>query len=240
MAAFTVIPAIDLRNGKCVRLRRGRIDDETVYSDNPVEMARAWEDQGASLLHVVDLDGAFSGRPEQTGLIAKIAAAVRIPIQAGGGLRTALHVRNLLESGVSRAIVGTLACGSEDEIAGLIASFGPRLAIGLDARSGFVQTRGWTATTDKRAVDLAAKLQQLGARTLIYTDTARDGMLTGPDSAGVAALCRRLECDVIASGGVSGPGDVAALRNLALPNLAGVIVGKALYDGKISLKSVLA
>ena len=240
MADFTVIPAIDLRNGKCVRLRRGRIDDETIYSDNPVEMARTWEGQGARLLHVVDLDGAFAGRPEQTGLIARIAAAVRIPVQAGGGLRTALHVRSLLESGVSRAIIGTAACGAEEEIAGLIAAFGPRLAIGLDARGGLVQTRGWTATTDKRAVDLAERLQQLGARTLIYTDTARDGMLTGPDSAGVAGLCRRLDCDVIASGGVSGPGDVAALRSLGLPNLAGVIVGKALYDGKISLKSVLA
>ncbi len=238
MPDFMVIPAIDLRNGKCVRLRRGKLSEETVYADDPVKMALAWEKEGAEYLHVVDLDGAFAGRPAHTALIIKIASAVKIPVEVGGGLRTMEQIRNLVDHGISRAIIGTAACQDEKTAAELIEHFQSRLAIGIDASDGFVQTKGWTNTTKLKAVDLAARLEQMGARTLIYTDTGRDGMLSGPNTEAIVDFCGRVKCSVIASGGVSNAGDIIKLRKLALSNLAGIIVGKALYEGKISLKLI--
>jgi len=235
---FIVIPAIDIRNGKCVRLRRGKIAEEKIYSDNPVEMALRWANEGAKLLHVVDLDGAFAGRPVNFELVLKIAAAVKIPVQTGGGLRTAGQIEKILEGGVKRAVIGTSACRSDWEAEALIKKFGEKLAIGIDARNGLAQTKGWTATTSINAVDLAVKLAKLGAKTLIFTDTGRDGTLAGPNVPEIEKFCRAVDCDVIASGGVSGPEDIARLQALKLPNLRGVIVGKALYEGKFSLKDI--
>jgi len=240
MPNFTIIPAIDLRNGKCVRLRQGKLSEETVYADDPVKIALLWEKEGAKYLHVVDLDGAFAGQPVHTGLVMKIAAAVKIPVQAGGGLRTETQIQNLIDNGISRVIIGTAACQSETTAATLIKKFKSKLAIGVDAQSGFVQTKGWTNITSLNAVDLAIRLDQMGAQTLIYTDTGRDGMLSGPNTAAIFNFCSKVNCRVIASGGVSKVDDIIKLSKLALSNLDGIIVGKALYEGNISLKNVLA
>jgi len=240
MPDFMIIPAIDLRNGKCVRLRQGKLSDETVYADDPVKMALLWEKEGAKYLHVVDLDGAFAGRPVHTELVIKIAAAVKIPVQVGGGLRTETQIQNLIDNGISRVIIGTAAGQSETTAKTLIKKFMSKLAIGIDAQNGFVQTKGWTKTTSLNAIDLAIRLDQMGAQTLIYTDTGRDGMLSGPNTEAVLDFCGKVKCKVIASGGVSTPDDIIKLSKLALSNLAGIIIGKALYEGKISLKKVLA
>lgn len=232
-----VIPAIDILNGKCVRLRRGEFSEKTIYADEPVKIARKWELEGAKYLHVVDLDGALKGFPLNTDLIIQIASAVKIPIQAGGGLRTKEQIQNLIDHGIARGIIGTAACQSEDFLIPLIKKFGAKLAVGIDARDGLVQTKGWTDTTSTKAVDLAVKLVSIGIETLIYTDTARDGMLAGPNIAGIRDFCKKADCAVIASGGVSSVNDIIYLRSLALPNLGGIIVGKALYEGKVSLKN---
>ena len=235
-----VYPAIDLKEGRCVRLRQGRADQVTVYGDDPVAMARHWEEQGAEALHVVDLDGAFSGHPVHTEVIGAIVKALKIPVQVGGGLRTAKDIRALLAVGVSRVILGTRACAEPAALAPLVADFREHLAVGIDARNGKVQIKGWVETTDMRAVDLATQMAAIGVRTLIVTDTATDGMLTGPNVAGVRDLCGRVTADVIASGGVAAAGDVGRLAALGAPNLAGVIVGKALYDGTATLAQLQA
>ena len=238
MSALTIIPAIDLKNGRCVRLRQGIASDETVYSDDPVQMARSWEQQGATWLHVVDLDGAFQGFPVHTDLIEKIARAVKIPVEVGGGLRTDDQVKALLARGVARAVIGTRALTSPETLARLVEGFGERVAVGLDARNGQVLIKGWTETTGTDALTLAARLQSIGIQTLIYTDIAQDGMLTGPNIQAIAALCDRVACRVIASGGVALAAHVTALAALGKPNLAGVIVGKALYEGTVSFSKL--
>jgi phosphoribosylformimino-5-aminoimidazole carboxamide ribotide isomerase len=235
-----IIPAIDLKDGRCVRLRQGRADDVTAYSDDPVGMARHWVEAGARYLHVVDLDGAFQGHPVHADLVAAIARAIPIPVEIGGGLRTDADIRRMLDGGVARAIIGTRALASPEELRTLAETFGPRLAVGIDARDGRVQVRGWVETTDVRAADLAKAAEDAGVRTLIYTDTATDGMLRGPNTRAMRALCEAVAIDVIASGGVACAADVVALRALGRANLAGVIVGKALYDGAVALPELLA
>ena len=234
MSALTIIPAIDLKGGRCVRLRQGIVSDETVYSDDPVQMAQSWEQQGAAWLHIVDLDGAFQGFPVHTALIEKIACTVRIPVEVGGGLRTDDQVEALLALGVARAVLGTRAWTSPETLARLVERFGERVAVGLDARNGRVSIKGWTETTETDALALATRLQSMGVQTLIYTDIAQDGMLTGPNMKAIVALCDRVACRVIASGGVASTAHVTALAALGKPNLAGVIVGKALYEGAVS------
>lgn len=238
MPDFTVIPAIDLRNGKCVRLRQGKLSDETVYADDPLEMAQRWAAEGANYIHVIDLDGAFAERPVHTGLIIKIAAAVKIPVQVGGGLRTRAQIQHLIDNGIDRVIIGTAACRSEKDVAALIGIFMAKLAVGIDAHKGRVKIKGWTDTTGLNAVDLAMRLDQMGVQTLIYTDTGRDGMLTGPNTDAIVNFCGKVKCSVIASGGVSQPDDIIKLSKLALSNLAGIIVGKALYENKVSLRDI--
>lgn len=238
--AFTVLPAIDLKAGRCVRLRQGLAAEETVYSDEPAAMARHWADQGATWLHVVDLDGAFQGRPAHLREIAEIAAAVSIPVEVGGGIRTRRDADALLKLGAARVIVGTKAVESLDELGRWAADLGPALAVGIDARDGRVQVKGWTETTGREAVSFAAELAGRGVRTLIVTDTATDGMMQGPNLAAVAAVCTAVPADVIASGGVRSAADIRALRALAAPNLAGAIVGKALYERRTLLPELLA
>ncbi|MCF7838322.1 MAG: 1-(5-phosphoribosyl)-5-[(5-phosphoribosylamino)methylideneamino]imidazole-4-carboxamide isomerase [Candidatus Marinimicrobia bacterium] len=237
---FTVFPAIDLRGGQCVRLRQGLAAEETVYGADPLAMARRWIDAGATWLHVVDLDGAFGGTPAQADLILRLAADVTVPVQVGGGIRSADTIRRYLEAGVRRVVIGTRACQEPERLAAWAAEFGPRLAVGLDARDGWVQVAGWTETTSRRAVDLARLAAAAGIRTVIYTDTARDGMLTGVNTEALRAICAAADCTVIASGGVGAATDIHTLRSLACPNLAGVIVGKALYDGRATLPDLLA
>ena len=223
-----------------MRLRQGRADDVTVYSDDPVAQARAWAEQGAEQLHVVDLDGAFAGEPRHARAIGEIARAIRIPVEAGGGLRTDAHVERLLAEGVARAIIGTRALESAQVLRDLAGRFGDRIAVGIDARDGFVQVKGWVETTATKAVDLARQAEAAGVRTIIYTDTATDGMLGGPNLSAMEQMCRAVSCDIIASGGVSAPEHVTALKALACPNLYGAIVGKALYDGKTTLAEMMA
>ena len=235
MSTFTILPAVDLRGGRCVRLLQGREDAETVYGNDPVSMARRWADEGAEYLHVVDLDGAFQGESTQHELIGQIISSVSIPVEVGGGLRTDEDVRRMIGYGAARAILGTRAWSEPEQIAKLVAEFGAKVAVGIDARDGRVQIRGWTETTGLTAVDLAKKADAMGVATLIVTDTATDGMLQGPNLKAMEAICGTVKCNVIASGGVTTPGDIRALRALGKPNLAGAIVGKALYEGASTL-----
>ena len=243
-SAMKIFPAIDLKGGRCVRLRQGRAEDETVYSDDPVRMALSWQDQGAEFLHVVDLDGAFAGRPAHLAVFRALAAALRIPFEVGGGLRTDADVRAVLAAGAARAILGSRAVSDPDAVVRLVSSLGrDRVVIGIDARDGFVQVDGWTATTRVRAAELAAGLAARGAGTFIYTDTATDGMLQGPNLAAMAAMAdavRPAGGSLVASGGVRAPADVTALAALGRPNLEGAIVGKALYEGLAPLSGFLA
>ena len=236
-----ILPAIDLKDGKCVRLRQGKAEDVTVYSDNPIAQALAWLAQGAEQLHVVDLDGAFQGEPKHAAVIGKIIRALKIPVEVGGGLRTDAHIEMLLNEGVARAIIGTRALENVDALAALVRRFGDRIAIGIDARDGFVQVKGWVETTATRAVDLAKQMESVGVKTLIYTDTATDGMLGGPNLNAMKQMCQAVPaCNIIASGGVSAPEHVTALMALGCANLYGAIVGKALYDGKTTLSAMMA
>jgi len=235
---MVILPAIDLKDGKCVRLRQGKAEDVTVYSDDPVAQARVWLEQGAEQLHVVDLDGAFAGEPRHAEVIGEIVRAIDIPVEVGGGLRTDAHIERLLDAGVARAIIGTRALESADALAALVRRFGERIAVGIDARDGFVQVKGWVETTGTKAVDLARQVEAAGVKTIIYTDTATDGMLGGPNLNAMAQMCGAVSCDIIASGGVSAPEHVTALRGLGCANLYGAIVGKALYDGKTTLAAM--
>jgi phosphoribosylformimino-5-aminoimidazole carboxamide ribotide isomerase len=242
MGVFQIIPAIDLRNGRCVRLTQGRADAETVYSDDPVGMARQWEQGGAPYLHVVDLDGAFAGHPVHLPQIRAIAQALKIPVDLGGGLRTDADLQAAIEAGVDRVILGTRACEHPEDLARLASRFGTRLAVGVDARGGWVQTRGWVETSALKAEDLVRRIAAAGVRTLIYTDTATDGMLGGPNLEAVRAVCRAAgpEVRVIASGGVVTAEHIRQLKALKCNNLIGAIVGKALYDGRVTLAELLA
>lgn len=236
---FHIIPAIDLKDGRCVRLRQGRAEEMTVYSDDPVAMARRWEAEGARFLHVVDLDGAFQKKPVHTATAGAIARAIAIPVEWGGGIRTAEHIRDLLGQGVARVILGTRACADPAGVGELVREFGDAIAVGIDAREGKVQVKGWVETTDVTATDLAGRMEKAGVRTLIYTDTATDGMLGGPNLPAVRALCLAAPaCRVIASGGLSEPAHAAALAALGMCNLEGAIVGKALYDGRTTFRDL--
>jgi phosphoribosylformimino-5-aminoimidazole carboxamide ribotide isomerase len=236
-----ILPAIDLKDGKCVRLRQGKAEEATIYSDDPVAQARTFLSQGAEQLHVVDLDGAFQGEPKHAPVIAEIIRALKIPVEVGGGLRTDTHIETLLNAGVARAIIGTRALEKIETLAALVKRFGNRLAVGIDARDGFVQVKGWVETTGTRAVTLAQQMEAVGVKTIIYTDTATDGMLGGPNLQAMKELCLAVPgCNIIASGGVSAPEHVTALKALGCANLYGAIVGKALYDGKTTLAAMMA
>lgn len=240
MSKILVIPAIDLKGGRCVRLRQGKADEVTTYSDDPVYMAKRWADEGAKYLHVVDLDGAFQGAPVHQEVIARMVGAVKIPVEVGGGLRTDRDIELLLDCGVARAIVGTRAWAEPDQLKGLVGRFGHKLAVGIDARGGRVQIKGWTETTEEDAVSLAKRADAMGVGTIIYTDTARDGMLEGVNAKAMDAICAAVSCSVIASGGVSSTTDMKLLKSLKRPNLVGAIVGKALYEGRVKLKDLEA
>ncbi len=234
---FEVIPAIDIRGGKCVRLLQGDYDRETVFGDDPVEMALRWEGEGAGRLHVVDLDAARSGLPENLEIVRRIAAALSIPVQLGGGVWTREGVVRTLEAGVQRAIIGTAAAADPDTAGALFGEFGDRLILGVDARDGKVAVAGWRETTAWDAVELSREMAAAGARRLIYTDIATDGMGTGPSLEGTRRLAEAVGIPVIASGGVGKPEDVQAVSRLGVE---GVIVGKALYTGAVRLREVLA
>lgn len=238
---MTIYPAIDIKNGRCVRLTQGRADQETVYAENPAEVAKTFLQAGSKWVHVVDLDGAFAGEPKNHAAVQAIAA-VGIRVQLGGGLRTREAVERVLGLGVSRVVIGTRAAESEAFVGELVQSFGEKVAVGIDAKDGKVAVKGWVATADMTAVALAKRMDALGVRTLIHTDIGTDGMLTGPNFAAQEAMLNAGKFGVIASGGVSRREDIAKLAELArrYSNLDGVIVGKALYEKRVDLPDLLA
>jgi len=229
-----IIPAIDLKGGKCVRLVQGRMDTETVFYDDPVEAARRWHDLGANRLHLVDLEGAVSGTPRNLSSIERIVRAVPIPVQVGGGIRDRERASLYLNLGVDRVVVGTMACREPDHTRQLCEAFPFRIALGLDAREGRVATQGWTETSELRAADLLASFADAPLAGIIYTDIQRDGMLCGPNIPALKALLAVSRHPVIASGGVTSADDIRALARLESMGLAGVIIGRALYAGKIT------
>ncbi len=242
MSEFTILPAVDLKGGQCVRLRQGRAEDATVYGSDPVAQAREWAGQGATWMHVVDLDGAFKGHPAHLEVIAEMVKAAGIPVECGGGLRSDADLDALLATGVSRGILGTRALEHMDDLAVLAAKYGDRLAVGIDARDGFVQVKGWTETSKVTAVELAGQAAAAGVKTIIYTDTATDGMLRGPNFRGNAEVCDAVgpDCQVIASGGITTAADITKLCALGKLNLTGAIVGKSLYEGRTTMSELLA
>lgn len=235
-----IYPAIDLMGGQCVRLRQGRADQATVYSNDPVAMAQRWEREGGGFLHLVDLDGAFAGEPRHTAVVSAIAKAVKIPVEVGGGLRTDEHVQELLDAGVRRVILGSRALSDPESVRRLAARFPGRIVVGIDARDGFVQVKGWVETSATKATDLARQVADMGVAAIIYTDTATDGMLSGPNLSAMAAMCDAVpNLPIVASGGISRAENVRDLASLARPNLDGVIVGRALYEGTATLPELL-
>lgn len=234
-----IIPAIDLLAGRCVRLYQGDYAQSEVFNDDPVAVARQWVEQGATRLHLVDLDGAKAGRPENWQAIAAIAAAVEVPVEVGGGLRDRDRVSQLFDLGIRYAILGTAAVENPDLVAELGAEFPGQIIVGIDARNGKVATRGWLETSEVEAVELARQMSQRGAAAIIYTDIQRDGTLQGPNLEALREVAQAVEIPVIASGGVSAVTDLLSLLALEPRGVSGVIIGKALYTGDIQLKEAL-
>jgi len=236
-----ILPAIDIKGGKCVRLTQGDYDKETVYSDSPAAQAMTWEKQGAEFIHLVDLDGAKAGHPVNLEIILEICSKIKIPCELGGGIRTPDDVRKVLDCGVSRVILGTSICENPLSAEKFINEFGPeKIVAGIDAKNGKAAVRGWLENTGADAFELAAKLNKAGVSRIIYTDIATDGMLSGPNLEAMALICDKVKsCKIIASGGVSSEKDIVSLIELKKNNLEGAIVGKALYDGRVSLKNLL-
>lgn len=228
-----------MKGGRCVRLQQGRAENETVYSADPLAVACDWEAQGAEFLHLVDLDGAFQGKPVHDEMVLKIARTLKIPVEVGGGLRTRDHVRRYIDGGVRRVILGTRACESLDELKSLAAEFGDGIAVGIDARDGRVLVKGWLESSGMESLELARRVEACGVGTVIYTDISRDGMMKGVNADAMAAMCAAVSCNVIASGGVSSVEDVKRLRKLSCSNLTGAIVGKALYDKTVTLAQLI-
>jgi phosphoribosylformimino-5-aminoimidazole carboxamide ribotide isomerase len=234
---LTLYPAIDIKDGACVRLRRGEMDATTVYGTDPAAQARAWQDQGCRWLHVVDLNGAIEGRAVNRDAVAAILAEATVPVQLGGGIRDMRAVEGWLEAGVTRIVLGSAAVKDPDLMRAACRAFPGRIAVGIDARDGFAAAEGWTETTALTALEVARRCEQEGAAAIIYTDIARDGMLAGVNIEATLELARGVNTNVIASGGIGGPDDLRALRDAANGLLDGVIVGRALYDGRIDLSA---
>jgi phosphoribosylformimino-5-aminoimidazole carboxamide ribotide isomerase len=231
-----IVPAIDIRGGRCVRLYQGDYGRETVFADDPVEVARRWQDEGAPRLHVVDLDGAREGRPVNAELVGRIVAVARVPVQVGGGLRDMPAIQRYLDTGVGRVVLGTAAVRDRTLLAEALAQYGQRIVVSVDARAGQVAVQGWEQETQLAAAELIGELAALGVPRFVYTDTARDGTLEGPDFAAIESLMAGIRAPVIYAGGVSRIDDLVRLAPLGLE---GAIVGKALYTRDIILREAL-
>jgi phosphoribosylformimino-5-aminoimidazole carboxamide ribotide isomerase len=240
---MTIYPAIDLRGGKCVRLFQGLASEETIYFEDPLDAARKWIDEGAKHMHLVDLDGAFSGGSANLDAVQKITQEQQIRIQLGGGMRDDNSVRKALNLGLNRVIIGTRACTDPQWVGELIKEFGSdKIVVGIDAKDGLVATKGWVETTQIGAIDLAQQMQALGVRWIIHTDVATDGAMKGPNLKAQQKIAEAVpSCQIIASGGVTSSGDIDDLRELSKsnPNIEGVIIGRALYEGTIELAQIL-
>ncbi|MGQ9871178.1 1-(5-phosphoribosyl)-5-[(5-phosphoribosylamino)methylideneamino]imidazole-4-carboxamide isomerase [Leptodesmis sp.] len=234
-----VIPAIDVLGGKCVRLYQGDYGQVQTFDENPVDVARRWEAEGATRLHVVDLDGAKAGQSVNLPTIEAIVRAVSVPVQVGGGLRDRSTIASLLNVGVQRVIVGTVAVEQPDLVTQLCQEFSDQIVVGIDARNGKVATRGWLETSEVLATELAQRMSTAGAAAIIYTDIHRDGTLQGPNLEALRELATAIEIPVIASGGVSSVRDLLSLLGLEPLGVVGAIVGRALYTGEVSLKEAL-
>jgi phosphoribosylformimino-5-aminoimidazole carboxamide ribotide isomerase len=231
-----ILPAIDLRDAQCVRLRQGDYDQQTVFDDDPVAVAKRWADSGAEILHLVDLDGAKDGRPVNGESVRAIVDAIDIPCQLGGGVRSEETIREWLDLGVSRLVIGTKAVKEPDWFAAMCRAFPDRLVLGLDARDGLLATEGWLEISDQRAVDVAQHFASLPIAAIVYTDIARDGMMQGPNLEAMAAMQHDVDLPVIASGGVTVVNDVTQLA--AVP-MSGCIIGRALYEETLTLSEAL-
>ncbi len=235
-----IYPAIDMRQGKCVRLLQGEASRETVYFDDPVSVALRWEAEGAQWLHLVDLDGAMTADRQNRALAKRIIRTLKIPVQLGGGLRQMEDLEEIFSAGVSRAILGTAAVNDRDFLMAALERFGGRIGVGIDARNGQVATKGWQQLESLSALDFAKSLGALGVRRLVYTDISRDGMLTGSNVAATRQVAEESGLTVIASGGVSSLVDLRQLKSLEVCGVEGIIVGKALYERKFTLAEALA
>jgi phosphoribosylformimino-5-aminoimidazole carboxamide ribotide isomerase len=236
-----ILPAIDLKNGKCVRLLQGKKDRETVYSDDPARMALRWQGEGAGYLHLVDLDGAFEGQSKNVGAIRAIVEAINIPAELGGGIRTMGTITRLLSLGLDRVIFGTVAITEPNLVRRAVERFGPqKIVVGIDAKNGDVAVKGWEEISEVPALELALKMKGLGVERIIYTDISKDGMMVGPNVAATKQLAQQSGLKVIASGGISSLKDVQHVAALEPFGIDGMIIGKALYEGAIGLREALA
>jgi len=233
-----VIPAIDLKDGQCVRLKQGRMDDDTVFSDQPVEVAGQWRDQGARRLHLVDLNGAFAGKPENADVVHKICSAYpELPVQIGGGIRNIDTAKAYIDAGVSWVIIGTQAVKNPAFVAELCNTCPGHVIVGLDAKEGMVATEGWAQVSNVSAVSLAKQFEDTGVSAIVYTDISRDGMMQGVNVEQTAALADAVNIPVIASGGVTNQVDIDALVAQSGRGISGAIVGRAIYEGTLDLAS---
>ena len=227
-----IYPAIDIKNGKAVMLTQGKFDKETIYYEKPQEVAKMWEEKGAQILHIVDLDGAMEGESRNLPVIEAIVKAVNIPIQLGGGIRSLEAIDKLLAIGVDRVILGTKAIEDRDLLKQALADYGDKIVVAIDGKDGYVAVRGWTETSKTAVLDFAKRVEALGVKTMVYTDIGHDGMLKGPNFEGIKKMKDNLSMNIIASGGVSSREDVEKLIEIGVE---GAIIGKALYEGKIDL-----
>lgn len=232
-----IYPAIDIKDGNCVRLLQGRFSDVTVYGDNPAQMAKKWETLGGEYIHVVDLDGALKGQGVNAEAIKNICKSVNVPVQTGGGIRTMEDIEYKLSCGISRVIIGTKAVRDADFVKRAVDKYGDKIVIGIDAKNSMVAIEGWEEVSEFTAVDFAKKMESIGVKTIVYTDIATDGTLKGPNLNAMAEMVKETNLDVIASGGV---GKTEDILSLVPTKVEGVIVGRALYTGNVDLKESLA
>ncbi|KIL49986.1 1-(5-phosphoribosyl)-5-[(5-phosphoribosylamino)methylideneamino]imidazole-4-carboxamide isomerase [Jeotgalibacillus soli] len=237
--SFTIYPAIDMRDGKCVRLVQGDYNQETVYGDSPFDMAKKFVDEGAEWIHMVDLDGAKDGKRINDEYVLRVVNELDAKVQVGGGIRTEEDVLHYLNQGVDRVIIGSLAVSNPELVKEWLGKYGSRIVIGLDAKNGYVATHGWLETSSQRAVDLGCELAEAGATTFIFTDIATDGMLGGPNVDAVLELAEATGAEVIASGGVSSLEDLRILQAVSGSGVTGAIVGKAIYTNQFSVKEAV-
>ena len=236
-----IIPAIDLKDGKCVRLRQGLMDDSTVFSDDPVAMATKWVEQGCRRLHLVDLNGAFDGKPVNGEIVTQIARAFpSLPIQIGGGIRSAETIKYYLDAGVTYVIIGTKAVKEPHFVTEMCEQFPGHVIVGLDAKDGLVATDGWAEVSDLKATDLAKRFEQDGVSAIVYTDIARDGMMQGVNVEATVAMARASSIPVIASGGITDMKDIRALSDVSASGICGAITGRAIYEGSLDLAEAQA
>ena len=235
-----ILPAIDLKEGACVRLEQGLMEKDTVYNDDPGAQARIWQEQGGELLHIVDLDGAFAGVPKNKDAIKAIVDAIDIPCELGGGVRDLATIEAYLDLGVDRVILGTIAKENPQLVEEACRKFPGHIVVGIDAKGGLVAVRGWADVTEKKATELAKEMEGFGVEAIIYTDIARDGMMQGPNIEATQALAEAISIPVIASGGVSSLEDIRNLLAIESSGVSGVITGKAIYSGALDLRAAVA